>query len=80
MTLILLAVTRLINALESLLLAAAIWFGRVAVSLITKLVHQPIGLAVRVHLVVFGMLLIAFVLAEAWDIGHRFILPLIHLH
>ena len=78
MKIALVAAVNLAAMLGKLLVNALTWFGSGFASLFRKLTTQPIRLAVRVHVVVFAILLIAFTLADAWDKWHRLIVPLIH--
>ena len=61
-----------------LLVRTGLWVGQLIADLTRKLLNKPLDLAVRVHLVVFGILVIAATFAESWDIWHRLIMPLIH--
>ena len=78
MKLVLVMLASMLAALGKLLASAVTWLGRSLATAIGKLVTEPIGFAVRVKDLLFAGLLIALMFAEAWDIGRRFILPLIH--
>jgi len=78
MQLIFATIASTLAALGDLLVKAMIWLGRSLAVLLLKFVTEPMGFVVRFKDVVFAGVIMAIVLAEAWDIWRRLIAPLIH--
>jgi hypothetical protein len=56
-------------------LQSASWLARWFIGAVSNFVRQPIAIAMRVHNAVFGVLLIAFVLVEAWGFARTILRP-----